>query len=143
MQAKFSAGITEISNHSKRTVPADKRNTADQRSLARLQLAYDIFLCRPGEKCGLVTKTENVNRKGFYCLSPHPFLLFEKLHCQMLIPSGAPNYSPANDLVLQAFVQVVRVMSRGVGRGYGLACRLDGYAVVPRTSEFPQCFDLY
>ena len=91
-------------------------------------------------------KTENVSSKGFYCISSHPFLPFETLDCQMLIPGGGRSYSPANDLVLQAVVTVVRVMPRGMGRGFGMACRLDSYTIVPRSSltasNFPQHFDL-
>jgi hypothetical protein len=142
MPGKFSAEIIDISNHSKRTIPADKLSTADQRSTPRLHLSYDVFLCRPGEKSGIITKTENVNSKGFYCISTQAFFPFEKLHCQMLIPGG-PSSSPANDLVLQAVVQVIRVMPWGVGNGFGLACRLNSYTITPRSSDFPQRFDLY
>lgn len=146
MQAKFSTEIVEISSHPKRALVADKRSTADQRSIPRLHLAYAVFLSRPGENCGVVTKTENVSSKGFYCHSTRAFLPFETLDCQMLIPGGGPDCSTANDLVLQAVVEVVRVMPRSMGGGFGMACRLEHYSIGPRSSltasTFPEHSDL-
>jgi hypothetical protein len=134
MQAKFSTEVVEISSHLKRTTVADKRSTVDQRSIPRLPLSYAVFLSRPGEAFGVVTKTENVSCKGFYCHSSRPFLPRETLDCQMVISGGGRSYSQANDLVLQAVVEVVRVMPWGMGRGFGMACRLDSYTIVPRSS---------
>jgi hypothetical protein len=100
----------------------------DRRSTARLELTYAVYLSRPGEAFGIVTKTENVSSKGFYCLSKQPFFPGEILDCEMAIPGGLE----ANDLILSGVVEVLRVIPRGIARGFGLACRLESYTIAPR-----------
>jgi hypothetical protein len=35
-------------------------------------------------------------------------------------------------LILSGVVEVLRVIPRGVARGFGLACRLESYTIGPR-----------
>jgi hypothetical protein len=97
----------------------------DRRSTARLDLSYEVSLSRPGEAFGTVAKTENVSSKGFFCLSEQPFFPGEMLNCEMAIPGGFD----ANDLILSAVVEVLRVIPRHMTGGFGIACRLESYTI--------------
>jgi hypothetical protein len=115
--------------------PVRGTNVDDQRCISRLPLTYPLFLSRPGEACRVVTKTENVTSKGFYCVSARRFLLRERLDCEMLIPLGSSGFP--GDLVLHALVEVLRVTPRGLDRGFGMACRLESYTIAPRSDLPP------
>src|SRR5271169_319599 len=124
MRANTSTNVIEISS------PSKCREVGDQRSIPRLPLTYALSLSRPGEASRVVTKTENVNCKGFYCVSECRFSPRERLDCEMSIHSGSSQFQ-RGDLVLHAFVEVLRVTPRGRGRGFGMACRLEHYTISP------------
>jgi hypothetical protein len=128
MRANISTTVIEISTPSKRS------KARDQRSTPRLPLTYSLLLSRPGEALSVVTKTENVSSKGFYCVSELRFLPRERLMCEMVIPSGS-NQFKEDDLVLYALAEVLRVTRRG--REFGVACRLESYTIGPRSGRSP------
>jgi hypothetical protein len=130
MRTNTSTTVVEISTPSKRST------AGDQRSTPRLPLTYAVLLSRPGEAFGVVTKTENVNCKGFYCISERRFLPRERLECEMVIASGSSHFE-GDDLVLHALVEVLRVTPRVMGRGFGVACRLESYTIGPRADLSP------
>jgi hypothetical protein len=121
--------VQEISSRSKRSA------VDDQRSTPRFQLTYPVALSRHGETFGVVTKTENVSCRGFCCFSERPFWPGERLDCEMAIPDARPSRFQSNDLVLHGVVEVLRVMSRGIGKGFGLACRLERYTIGPKARK--------
>jgi hypothetical protein len=129
MLANHSTSVQEISNRSKRGA------VDDQRSNPRFQLTYAVALSRPREAFGVATKTENVSCGGFYCLSARPFWPGERLDFEMAIPDVGPSRFQANDLFLHGVVEVLRVMSRGIGKGFGLACRLERYTIGPKARK--------
>jgi hypothetical protein len=124
MRANTSPKVVEISGASRRGTIGGRR------SVARLPLAYTLILSKQGEELRVVTKTENVNYKGFYCVSERRFLPHERLDCEMVI--GASRFH-GDDLVLHALVEVLRVTPLGVDKGFGVACRLESYTVGPRS----------
>ena len=130
MRADISNNVIKISSPSKR------HTVGDQRSTPRLPLTYALSLSRPGEASRVVTKTENVNCKGFYCISERRFLPRERLDCEMVIPYR-PSQFQRDDLVLHAVVEVLRVTPRGMGRGFGMACRLENYTIGPSSDISP------
>src|SRR5271155_843174 len=100
---------------------------SNRRRVTRFELTYRVLLSRPGEAFVVVTNTANVSCNGFYCISERPFLPHEKLECELAIPLGRPGDPLTNDLIMHAAVEVVRVMPIGIGKSFGLACRLEGY----------------
>jgi hypothetical protein len=129
MLANHSTAVQEISNRSKRST------VDDQRSNPRFQLTYAVALSRPGEAFGVVAKTENVSCRGFYCLSARPFWPGERLDFEMGIPDASTSRFQTNDLFLHGVAEVLRVTSRGIGKGFGLACRLERYTIGPKARK--------
>src|ERR1700722_9766175 len=89
----------------------------DRRGALRLDLACPVSLSRPGESLPVVSKTENLSTKGFYCVSDRPFSPNETLDCEVVIPGAAS--APQMNLVLRAVVEVVRVVAKGMDPGFG------------------------
>jgi hypothetical protein len=111
----------------------------NRRSVARFRIACPVVLSRPGEAFGVVTNTENVSCKGFYCVSERPFWPHEKLKCWLSIPWALTGHVPTSHQVLDAVAEVVRVIPLGVGKGFGVACRLESYTplVITDPAYFP------
>ena len=101
----------------------------DRRGALRLDLACPVSLSRPGEALPVVSKTENLSTKGFYCISDRPFSPNETLNCEVVIPSPASGHKPEMNLVLRAVVEVVRVVAKGMDPGFGLACQIKSYTI--------------
>jgi hypothetical protein len=119
MRTQTSTAMMEISSGSERS------RVVDQQATPRLALAYTLFLSRPGAPFDVVTKTENVSAKGFLCFCQSPFLVGDRLDCEMVIPR-TPGHP---DLFLSCVVEVVRVTRAGGARGYGVDCRLEHYRI--------------
>jgi hypothetical protein len=101
----------------------------DRRGALRLDLACPVSLLRPGEVSPVVSKTENLSTKGFYCISDRPFSPNETLNCEVVIPSSGSGNLPEINLVLRAVVEVVRVVAKGMEPGFGLACQIKSYTI--------------
>src|SRR5580692_5317908 len=99
MRTNISTSVIEIS------CPSRHLADGDQRSIPRLLLRYAVSLSRPGEASRVVTETEDINCKGFYCFSERRFLPHETLNCEMVISLGLRG----DHLVLHAEVEVLRV----------------------------------
>jgi hypothetical protein len=104
----------------------------DRRGAVRLDMACAVSLSRPGDPSTVVSKTENLSTRGFYCISERPFLPRETLDCELVIPTAAPGHLPQVDLVLRAVVEVVRVVAKGMDPGFGLACQIKSYTIGPK-----------
>ncbi len=126
MQTGTPTNVIEMSR------PCGSGSHLDRRNAARLRLTYTVSLSRPGESSGIVTKTENVSCKGFFCYSDRVFSPYEMLDCEMAIPGSWGSF-PTNDLVMSALVEVVRVTPLRAGRGFGVACRIESYMIHPRN----------
>lgn len=106
---------------------SEPSSVVHHRSTPRLTLAYTLFISRPGAAFDVVTKTENISSKGFFCFCQRPFLVGEQLDCEMVI-STTPGHR-GTDLFLRCVVEVVRVTRAGGARGYGVDCRLESYCI--------------
>jgi hypothetical protein len=104
----------------------------DRRGAVRLDMACPVFLSKPCDTTAVVSKTENLSTKGFYCVSDRPFSPHETLNCELEIPSASPGHLPQVNLVLRAVVEVVRVVAKGVDPGFGLACQIKSYTIGPK-----------
>lgn len=107
-------------------------NVLDRRGAVRLDMACPVFLSKPGDHTAVVSKTENLSTKGFYCVSDRPFSPHETLNCELEIPSASPGHLPQVNLVLRAVVEVVRVVAKGLDPGFGLACQIKSYTIGPK-----------
>ncbi len=104
----------------------------DRRGAVRLDVSCPVFLSKPGETAAVVSKTENLSTKGFYCVSDRPFSPQETLDCELEIPSATSGQLPQVNLVLRAVVEVVRVVAKGMDPGFGLACQIKSYTIGPK-----------
>lgn len=105
------------------TVPAEAGQ--ERRRRPRLPLSYLLRLFRPGQPVGIEIKTEDLSCDGFYCMSDRPVPLHERIECELLIPGEAAE----SDLVLRCRAEVVRVTKNPFEQKFGVACRLEAYAV--------------
>ena len=105
----------------------------ERRNAVRLDMACPVVLSRPGDASTVVSRTENLSTKGFYCVSDRPFSPNETLNCELEIASAAPGHLPQVDLVLRAVVEVVRVVAKGMDPGFGLACQIKSYTIGPKV----------
>jgi hypothetical protein len=94
----------------------------------RVHLHWPLRLSSTGEPLTVETRTENVSSGGFYCISGDAFVPGEYLDSWMTIPTQGP--AQGQTLLLHCRVQVTRIDALDPG-GYGIACRIDSYSVVP------------
>ncbi len=115
-------------------------NAECRRASARCKLSYPVRLHIPGEGQWVPATTSDVSSDGFYCTSASPFRPHAELDCEIVIPtdgvSSTPPLSTAHptrvaqsQLVLRCRVQVVRLVTKGLDPGYGMACRIEHYNV--------------
>ena len=72
----------------------------------------------------IITETENISARGFYCYLPHPFPVGEELRCSLIMPiSGGTRSS-----ILRMRARVVR-SEAALPFGYGVACVIEDYSL--------------
>lgn len=75
------------------------------------------------------TKTEDLSCEGFFCISERRFSPHEILECELVICCDKPGRPVEQNIVLCCRVEVVRVMLRGRGGAFGVACRFTDYTI--------------
>ena len=73
----------------------------------------------------LLTVTENLNSRGFYCVVDEPLAAGDQLVCILRLPNRAHCQSCQ---ALRCAVEVVWVQQVGDGR-FGIGCRIDDYSL--------------
>ena len=104
----------------------------NRRQAVRLEMAYPVSLSRPGDQSTVVSTTRNISNRGFFCVCERPFSPNEVLDCEMTLPAG--ERLPYGDLVLRGTVEVVRVALRGMEPGFGIACEIRDYTILPKVN---------
>ena len=107
-------------------LPSIMEPSQERRRRPRVGWGESIVLTRPGTKNPIEVKAENVSSDGFYCLSPHPFSPDEILDCHIDFPGDQVSSVPEDGLRLSCQVRVVRVVTRGLQPGFGVACHVEG-----------------
>jgi hypothetical protein len=101
----------------------------DRRRRPRLRLAYDLRLSLPGETTPIEAKTEDVSCEGFFFVTDHTFFPRDTVDCELVIPAEEFGQPLEHEIVLHCRAEVVRVVQRGGGPGYGVACHVADYTV--------------
>lgn len=119
-------------------------NAECRRASERCKLSYPVRLHSPGEPQWVPATTSDVSSEGFYCTSASPFRPHAQLDCEIVIPTEGAASTPASrapashaagthsahsQLVLRCRVKVVRLVTKGLDPGYGMACRIEHYNV--------------
>jgi len=102
----------------------------ERRRWPRAELHWTIEVIVEGQSDPVVSKTENLSSRGFYCHVHQPVKAGEQLQCSILIPALEIG-SMKNALSLDCRARVLRVESSGANGGFGIACRIEEYSVIP------------
>jgi hypothetical protein len=110
----------------------------DRRRRPRFRLAYAVRLWRPGDSARIETRTEDLSCEGFFCHSERVFPLHQTLECELVIFGDKPGQPVEQEMVLRCRAEVVRVVPRGLGAAFGVACRFMDYMIDRQmvTSDF-------
>jgi hypothetical protein len=113
------------------TIPVDRAGVTlpERRRSTRLQLHWTVYLKFTSFGQPVRTRTENINKHGFYCLLRHPINLGERIECDIVVPTHATHDECFR---LRCQVQAVRVERIGTGAAFGLACVIQDYSVINR-----------
>lgn len=104
----------------------------ERRRWPRAPLSWRVQLFSSTEKV-VESMTRDLSSDGFYCLSPVPFPISERLVCILSMPAHDP-HSKHRDLPLHCRVRVVRIDAGGEEGMVGIACRIEDYQI-PSTDN--------
>src|SRR5712692_689135 len=102
----------------------------ERRKKNRMALRWPVFLNRIGDTRSIESKTENLSSQGFYCISTEPFAPGERLECVLSSPPA--DWDDDATLRLLCLVQVMRVEAMGLDSSFGLAVKIEDFAVSRR-----------
>lgn len=102
----------------------------DRRRTPRATLRWALYLNGNSTGHPLRAETRNISRDGFYCLLDQPLTPGERIECDIVVPTH-DLLDPEDFVYLHCSVQVLRVEKTGTGSGFGIACRIEDYSVVP------------
>ena len=106
----------------------------ERRKQRRLALRWHLRVS--GDPIGTSkTMTENLSARGFFCVlqsSPVPGTI---LDCDLTVPNyGTAGSEAMRSILCQA--EVVRVETRGINPGFGVACRILDFNFAKNRSSF-------
>ena len=78
--------------------------------------------------------TENISGQGFYCVSPDPFIPGDRLEVELLLPAHNAGHCEKR-VRLKCQAQVVRIDPTWLGRGFGIGCRIETFALNLEEAE--------
>jgi hypothetical protein len=104
--------------------------TGERRRSRRVPLRLTLYLGCNGAGHPLRTQTRNISSDGFYCLVDRPVKPGDSFSCDILIPTHA-SQDPDDVVYLRCNAHAARVESLGDGAGFGLACRIEDYRLIP------------
>lgn len=105
----------------------------ERRRRPRLKLFRSLRLRRPGHAPRVSAWTEDISCEGFYFTSDHPFELRERLEVELNVYGEEVGWNPETDVILRGSAEVVRIVEKGRGAQFGVACRLDDYTLDRET----------
>ncbi|MBZ5723928.1 MAG: PilZ domain-containing protein [Acidobacteriia bacterium] len=100
----------------------------------RLRLQWSVYVTRNGGTHPLRSKTRDLSSHGFYCVLPERLTAGEHIECDLVIPTHVSR-SADDVLFLRCQARVVRVETRDPGEGHGLACQIEDYCLIPKTTR--------
>lgn len=103
----------------------------ERRRYLRVPVQWKLWaLTRCGQRV-LESRTENLSVNGFYTVLPEPYLLGDEIRCTILVPRP---HEDSKGVILECQVRVVRVEPDASGAGFGVACCILDYEVVPQPA---------
>lgn len=96
----------------------------------RVRMRCAVALWDPRKGHVTRTDTENLSCDGFYCVCSEPYAPGEELEASLEVPCRYWNGRPADCLILQCKVEVVRVVLHSSRDDYEVACRIRDYAII-------------
>ncbi len=106
----------------------------DRRRSRRVPLHWTLYLSCNGAGHPVRTRTTNISSDGFYCVVDRPVRPGDEFPCDILMPTHA-SQDPEDVVRLRCRAQAVRVESLGDGAGFGLACRIEDYYLIPNANS--------
>jgi hypothetical protein len=105
----------------------------ERRRYERLPLRLSVRLTseRASASCCF---TQNISCKGFYCVSPDPFVPGDRLKVELLLDAHNPGCGEKR-VLLKCQAQVVRIDSTWLGPGFGIGCRIETYTLQLEEAE--------
>jgi hypothetical protein len=114
-------------------IDRDVERRSERRGRIRTTVHWPVRFFRNHTGEAVETLTQDLSSGGFYCLSPTPFVLGERLVCVLRVPTHRPGGKEA-DQTLECKVQVMRVDPAVQEEFYGIACRIEDYRFAPMHS---------
>ena len=99
----------------------------ERRKYERLPLRLPVRLSRGGVTVGSGV-TENVSSQGFYCVSPDPFALGDRLQVVLLLPAHNLDHVEMR-VCLTCQAHVVRLDPTWLGPGFGIGFRIEMHSL--------------
>lgn len=113
------------------TISADEQTgpMSERRHHRRVDLRCSLYIAKSTATQLIKCITKNISSGGFYCISNEAFTNGEWLRCTIMFPDTGDE---SNTFALECTVEVLRVEPVGPSQSFGLACRIEDYAVVPQ-----------
>lgn len=109
--------------------PINIESVLDRRRQPRIDLALPVVLFRSKDGIRVETHTKDLSSDSFYCVLDRPFSPGEQLDCEIEIPGDDRGSIQEPGLCLECQVRVVRVVTAGTQKGFGIAFQLEDYSV--------------
>lgn len=112
-------------------------SVSERRHHRRADLRCTLYIGKGTATQLIKCMTKNISSGGFYCISNQGFTNGEWLRCTITFPDTGDD---SNTFALECTVEVLRVEPVAPGQSFGLACRIEDYAVVfrPRYTDTVQ-----
>ena len=115
--------------HPIRAQPMEDPRMNEIRRHKRVPIGCAVALWDPHEGSVARTSTENLSCDGFYCVCREPYAPGDKLEASLEVPCRYWGGRPADFLVLQCAVEVVRVVLNAA-RDYEVGCKITQYSII-------------
>ena len=102
---------------------------SERRKRRRADLHCTLYIAKSTERRLLKCRTRNISSGGFYCVSDEALTPGEHVQCTIIFPDSG---DAGDGFALECSVEVLSVEPLQTGESYGLACRIQDYAVVPQ-----------
>ncbi len=102
---------------------------SERRRTSRAALNWTIYITCGGLKHPLRTKTRDISSDGFYCFLNKPLKPGERIECDIVMPTHDMR-DTADVAHLHCRARVVRIEQTEEEGEFGVACRIEDYAIV-------------
>jgi hypothetical protein len=105
-----------------------RAGSTERRKRTRIRLHWPVDLFASRDRKGIETVTRDLSSRGFYCLSPVPFIPGERMLCILKAPAHT-HEKPDCVLPIECQVRIVHVEPANSDGFYGLGCEINDYKI--------------